>query len=197
MLAARRTGSLRPFAASALGCGVLAVAVVLLAGSPHPAPPPGTRLFTDRAVGFALSYPTSWTALRASDPQVALLATDRSRSLALLVRATPLGIHVRDVTLADLPDLRPLTDRLIRADRRAHQLEEPAEVEIHGLAGFAYVSTERPAPTTPPVAHIHYFLFDGPTLIALVFQIEHPARLRAVAPALARIAATLHPTGAQ
>jgi hypothetical protein len=40
------------------------------------------------------------------------------------------------------------------------------------------------------IGHVHYFLFTGGTLIALVFQVGDAGHLGAVAPALARIATT-------
>lgn len=179
--------------ACVLIAGVALVLVMLASSGSHAARGAGTpaRTITDRTARFSLALPGGWQRLPDPDPQIALLAADRDRSLALLVRVTALGLPNRRVTLAELPAFRPLADRLITSDPRVRLLLPPAEVEIHGLVGYAYVYVERATPAAAPDAHIHYLLFDGARLVALVFQLSHPAQLHALAPALARIAGTL------
>jgi hypothetical protein len=197
----------RTFAAACVLIAGVALVVVVLAGSSaqttrgtgsggaqkRVAPSPAWT-FNDRAAGFSLTLPAGWRRLPDSDPQVALLAASPDRSLALLVRVTALGLPNRPVAVAQLPAFRSLADRLINSDPRVRLLLPPAEVDIHGLVGYAYVYTERVTPAAAPDAHIHYLLFDRGTLIALVFQLAHPAQLHSVAPALARIAGTLRVT---
>jgi hypothetical protein len=147
------------------------------------------------ALRLSLRFPRAWRRVASSDPQVPLLIASPGDADALLVRITSLGLGVHQVTLAQLPTLKPLTDRLIAADRRTRLLGPPVEVDIDRLPGYAYVYTLPSAAASARSAHVHYFLFDGPTVIALVFQVADARRLHAVAPALARIAATLTVSG--
>jgi hypothetical protein len=179
-----------------LVAAVVSAAFVLWPSATRPrhAHPTRTTPLRRAPPSFSISYPRGWTRLPSTDPQVALLATSPGRALALLVRVIPLGLSVTHVGLPQLPTLRPLTDRLVHADRGIELLQPPAEVDIHGLVGWAYVYTERDAVTRHRVAHVHYFIFRGPTLLALVFQVAEANRLRNLAPSLARIAATLRVT---
>lgn len=149
----------------------------------------GLTRFSDPAAGFAISYPSDWASRATATAQLPLLVSSPGGAEALLVRVTDLGLTARHVTLRQLPDLLPLTNRLVNADPRAHLLQRPATVDLGGLPGYAYVYTEAAA-RGPRLAHVEYFLFSGPTMIALVFQVSRASRLTADGRALARIAAT-------
>ena len=154
----------------------------------------GTRTFTDPAARFAISYPASWTRLVSPDASVALLVAAPGRSEAMLVRVTHLGLVNRRITLSQLPTLRPLTDRLVHADSGVRLLQPPAEVQLGGVPGWAYAYTAASGPNGARIGHVHYFLFAGGTLIAIVFQVGDAAHMAALAPALARIARTFRTT---
>jgi len=114
--------------------------------------------------------------LDASDPQVELLVTRPDGSASLLVRVTSLELGLGRVTPRELPALKPLTDRLVRSDRRVALLRPAAPVSLGGLRVIA-IST--PSPTRPPGSRpltCTTFLFQGPTMLALVSRLhERPA----------------------
>jgi len=151
---------------------------------------PGLTRFSDPTAGFSISYPSNWARLTTSSPQVPLLVSSPGGTEALLVRVTHLGLAVQHVTVKELPVLLPLTNRLVNADPRTHLLQRPMEVDLGGLPGYAYVYTEAVAHGGEPLAHVQYFLFSGPTMIALVFQITDAKRLTVDGAALARVADT-------
>lgn len=150
----------------------------------------GRTTFTDSGARFAISYPAGWTRLVSSDPQVPLLVAAPGHTEALLIRVSHLGLAARRITQSQLPALRPLTNRLVHTNPRVRLLQPPAEVKLGGLAGWAYAYTTTSGAHGARIGHVHYFLFSGGTLIALVFQVGDAGRLSALAPALARIAGT-------
>jgi hypothetical protein len=150
----------------------------------------GLTRFHDGTLGFSITYPSSWRRLSSGDPQVPLLASSPGGAEALLVRTTHLGLTVGAVTMGELPKLLPLTNRLVHADPGVHLLLPAAEVRLGGLPGYAYVYTEAGSARGARIAHVHYFLFSGPALIALVFQVSNASRLTAVSPVIERIART-------
>jgi hypothetical protein len=155
----------------------------------------GMATFTDPAARFAISYPASWTRLVSTDRQIPLLVAAPGHSEAMLVRVTHLGLAAGPITQGQLPALRPLTNRLVDADARVRLLQPPAEVRLGGLPGWAYAYTAANGAHGTRIGHVHYFLFAGGTLIALVFQVGDAGHLGAVAPALARIAASFRTVG--
>jgi hypothetical protein len=152
--------------------------------------PTGLHTFRDPAVGFSISYPSSWRRLSSPDSQVPLLLSSPGGSEALLIRVTRLGLSVPTVTLRDLPTLLPLTNRLVDAGSHVHQLQPPAEVELGGLPGYGYAYTSAGSSRTSRLAHVQYFLFSGGTLISLVFQTRDPGRLTAAGRGFLRVAET-------
>jgi hypothetical protein len=202
---ARLTPALRPRARLALGAGVLALAAAGILAATLAARGPGrseapigaprasapVRFHAD---GFSIAYPPTWTRVPSGDPQVALLVRAPGGGEALLVRMTQLALAVPRVRRAELPVLRALTDRLVHADPGVHLVQPPAEVLIDGVPGWAYAYTEAGPSGGTRLAHVHYFLFAGRTLVALVFQVSRPSRLRTVSPSLATIAASFRTT---
>ena len=156
------------------------------AATPPISVPPGFSLFRSQRYGFAIAYPSSWR--RIASRRVPLLVA-RGEAASLLVRVTSVGL---DVTPETLPEVRELTDSLVRADRRVELLEEPSQVSLGGVPGFRYLYTFE-ADTGTRGAHVHYFLFHRGRMITLVFQALPAARLDDQAPIFERIAQTLRP----
>ena len=156
------------------------------AASPrHPAAPPGWVRFRDPAGKLSLAYPASWRRLSPGDPDVRLVATG-GRSASVLVRSVDLGYRVGR---ANLPAVKRLTDRLVTARRGVRLLSAPKPVELDGLPGWFYFYEFR-AGRRAAGAHSHYFLFDGATMITLVFQSVPAGRFPALSGTFDRIAGT-------
>lgn len=151
------------------------------AGRAHPGRVPGSR----RALLDLLSR-----RLDASDPQVELLVTRPDGSASLLVRVTSLELGLGRVTPRELPALKPLTDRLVRSDRRVALLRPAAPVSLGGLPGYRYLYTFPDAATGQPTAHLHYFPLPGTNDAGAGLQVARATRLRSISSQLAPVAVT-------
>jgi hypothetical protein len=178
--------------AAALGlAAVLALVVGGVVGRsivPAPAPErPSTVRFWDTLTDVSISYPATWLRRIAKDQAVRLVASapDESASVSVSVRKTDL----ETVTFDTLPIVRPLTDDLLRVDKRVAKIGEPVPVRVGGLPGYRYTYTYRKDDGTDG-AHIHYYLFKGQRLIQMVLQAVPAARLPALQSTFDRIAAT-------
>lgn len=120
--------------------------------------------FRDDEWGFALSYPSEWERVSTDDPAVRLLVTPDGQN-SILVRAVTLEV---EVTEDDLPSVRTLTDDLIGDE--VEILAEPAGVVLGELPGIYYVYTFVDAASDQEGVHLHYFVFDGDTMITIVLQ---------------------------
>ena len=178
-----------------VGALVLAAVLALIVGGvvgrsivPSPAPErPATTRFQDTLTDIAVSYPADWVRRSPRDQAVRLIAAaaDESASVSVSVRKSGL----EPITDETLPVVRPLADDLLRADNRITRISEPVAVKVGGLPGYRYQYTYRQRGGAEG-AHVHYFLFKEQRLIQLVLQAVPAARLPALAPTFARIAAT-------
>jgi hypothetical protein len=154
----------------------------------------GRTQFRDPAGAFAGSYPSSWQRLSSSDPQVVLLASGPGGA-SYLVRKTPLAVAV---TNANLLAAKQLTERVVRSGKDVKFLRltgnrsQPEVLSLGGLPGFLYLYTFVDPTTGQTGAHAHYFLFDGKTMITLVFQSLPSNNFTALAPLFDRIVNTFH-----
>jgi hypothetical protein len=170
---------------------VLALVVGGLVGRsivPSPAPErPAPVRFADTVTDVSISYPATWVRRITNDTAVRLVASapDASASLSVSVRKSDLEA-VTDDTLSIV---RPLTDELLRQDKRIGAIGEPVAVKIGGLPGYRYTYTYTKADGSDG-AHVHYFLFKGARLIQLVLQAVPASRLQALQPTFDRIAGT-------
>lgn len=160
--------------------------------SPAKSAAPAVVRFHETGADFWLSYPVTWTRVQSPDPEVPLLVVAPDRSLALQVRRSATGLE--QITRDTLAIPKPLTDRLVRAIKRAKLVKPAQPVELGGLIGWRYRYTlgadER--------ARDHYFLFKPARrglLVALVFEARSAARLNAAAPQIERITRSLRDGG--
>jgi hypothetical protein len=155
---------------------------------PEPAPErPSTVRFWDTLTDVSISYPATWLRRIAKDQAVRLVASapDESASVSVSVRK----IDLDTVTFDTLPIVRPLTDDLLREDKRVAEIGEPVRVRVGGLPGYRYTYTYRKGDGTDG-AHIHYYLFKGQRLIQMVLQAVPATRLPAMQSTFDRIAET-------
>jgi len=141
---------------------------------PQPQKPPATRRFTDTLTDVSIAYPGTWLRRFAEDQAVRFVASspDASAAVSISVRKSDL----ETITMDTLPIVRPLTDDLLRQDRRIRSIPEPVAVTLDGLPGYRYTYTYRRAGGGDG-AHIHYFLFKGDRVIQLVLQAVPAAKL--------------------
>ncbi len=179
---------------------LLAVAAMLVgkelvsspSAPPKPTPkrssaaPAGLVRFTDPVGRFSISYPPAWRRLMSRDSQVRLLAARDAASV--LVRTQPLGTPVGPESLGAA---KKLTDNLVRSAGTIKLLNKARQVTLGGLSGYLYLYTFKDSAAAGQlVAHAHYFLFRGETLLTVVFQAQPADRFAALVPLFDRIAAT-------
>jgi hypothetical protein len=133
--------------------------------APKPVPAGFTQFRSDQA-GFELAYPANWTRLSPKDPQVILLASQGTQD-SFLVRVSELQ---QSVGPQDFPALRQITDKLVTANKSVQMLTEPKQVELGGLPGFFYFYNFKDPSSGQEGTHSHFFLFNGKTMMSLVFQ---------------------------
>src|SRR5262249_32260537 len=150
--------------------------------------PAGFSSFRSDQAGFEMAYPSTWTKLSPKDPQVLLLASQGTQD-TLLVRASELP---EPVGPAQLPAARQVTDKLVVSNRSVQMITEPKQIELGGLPGFFYFYSFKDAASGQEGAHSHFFLFNGKTMISMVFQALPRERFAAAAPTFDKIAASFH-----
>ena len=144
------------------------------AQAPPQPKPPATHRFTDTLTDVSIAYPGTWVQRFAEDRAVRFVASspDASGAVSISVRKSDL----ETITMDTLPIVRPLTDDLLREDRRIRSIPEPVAVTADGLPGYRYTYTYR-REGGGDGAHIHYFLFKGDRVIQLVLQAVPAAKL--------------------
>ncbi len=148
------------------------------------ATPTGFVTFRDSRRTFSIAYPASWQRLRSGSAGVELLA--RRGGASLLVRTVPTGFTFGP---SNLVAARALTDTIVAAGTGVRLLGRPARVRLGGLDGFAYTYSFA-APGGERGAHVHYLLFDGTRLIAVVLQALPADELARAGPVFAQILGT-------
>ena len=154
---------------------------------PEPEPEPGPKHFTDTLTDVSIAYPNSWVLRMSKDQSVRLVASSRDASAAVSISVRQSGLET--ITPATLPIVRPLTDDLLREDKRIRTLPEPEAITRDGLPGYRYTYTYR-TDGGGEGAHIHYFLFKGDRLIQMVLQAVPAAKLASLQPTFDEIART-------
>ena len=151
---------------------------------------PGFSAYRDPGGLFAGSYPSGWQRIApANDASVVLLAQS-GNGASLLVRKTTVSAQV---SVANLASAQRLTDSVVHSDKSVQLLRPPQQVTLSGLPGYLYLYTFKDPSTGVQGAHAHYFLFDGATMVTLVFQAVPPNSILTQAPLFDRIAKTFHP----
>ena len=162
----------------------------------RPTPPAKTPVvhftpFTDPAGTFGGSYPSTWKRLPTGSlgaSQVVLLVSG-PEGVSYLVEKTPIGAVVN---ASNILAAKQFTARVVRKGNDVKFLHQPEVVTLGGLPGYLYLYTFTDRKTGEQGAHAHYFLFDGKTMITLVFQSLPSTSFLAAAPLFDRIAQTFH-----
>ncbi|HEY6421879.1 MAG TPA: hypothetical protein VIY28_01260 [Pseudonocardiaceae bacterium] len=157
-------------------------------GTPPGATPGGFTEFSSQQAGFALSYPTAWSKLAAKDPQVLLLVSQGPQD-SFLVRALELP---EPVTAQQLPAAKQVTDQIVASNKTAKMITEPKQIELGGLPGFFYFYSFQDPTTGQEGAHSHFFLFNGKTMLSLVFQSLPKDHFASTAPTFDQITSSFH-----
>ena len=142
--------------------------------------------FKDPAGAFEGAYPRTWKRITTSNSQVVLLA-EGPDGASYLVRKTPI---TAPVDAANLTAALKLTNRVVKSGINVKLLRKPEEVSLGGLPGLLYLYTFTDPTTGETGAHAHYFLFQGKTMITLVFQSLPSNNFVSLAPLFDRIAST-------
>ncbi|MGI8429911.1 MAG: hypothetical protein ACR2OB_11565 [Solirubrobacteraceae bacterium] len=153
---------------------------------PASTPPPGLLAFHDPAGAFQGTYPAGWQRLSSADRAVVLLAASNNGA-SVLVRKTQIGTAVNASNLAAA---KSLTDRVVKGGNKVSLLRPVQQITLGGLPGYLYLYTFQDPGTGGPGAHAHYFLFQGTTMITLVFQALPATSISSFAPLFDRVAST-------
>ncbi len=148
---------------------------------------PRTVRFTDTLTDVSIAYPSTWDRRIAADQAVRLVASSPDASAAVSISVRKSGLET--ITTETLPIVRPLTDDLLREDKRIGAVPEPVAVVVDGLPGYRYTYDYR-RDEGGRGAHIHYFLFKGPRLIQMVMQAVPASKLPSLQETFDEIAAT-------
>jgi hypothetical protein len=128
--------------------------------------PAGFSEFRSEQAGFELAYPSAWTRLSPKDPQVLLLLSQGTQD-SFLVRASELQ---EPVGAQQLAAARQMTDKIVTSNKSVQLVTDPKQIELGGLPGFFYFYSFKDPSTGLEGAHSHFFLFNGKTMISMVFQ---------------------------
>lgn len=148
--------------------------------------PVGFSKLRSEAAGFEMAYPSGWTKLSPKDPQVLLLIAQGTQD-SVLVRASELQ---EPVGPQQLPAARQVTDKLVTSNESVQMITEPRQIELGGLSGFFYYYSFKDTTSGQEGAHSHFFLFNGKTMISMVFQTLPRDRFAATAPTFDKISAS-------
>jgi hypothetical protein len=142
--------------------------------------------FRSEQAGFELAYPASWSKLTTKDPQVLLLVSQGTED-SFLVRSLELQAPVGPPQLAAA---KQLTDQIVMSNKTVQMITEPKQIELGGLPGFFYFYSFKDTATEQDGVHSHYFLFNGKTMLSLVFQALPKEHFSASAPTFDKITST-------
>lgn len=150
--------------------------------------PAGFIQFRNDQAGIELAYPSTWTKLTPKDPQILLLIAQGTQD-SVLVRASELQEAVGPQQLAAA---KQVTDKLVMSNKTVQMITEPKQITLGGLPGFFYFYSFKDSATGQEGAHSHFFLFNGKTMISMVFQTLPRERFASTAPTFDKIAASFH-----
>lgn len=128
--------------------------------------PAGFSEFRNEHAGFGLAYPSGWTKLSPKDPQVLLLLAQGTQD-SFLVRTSELQ---EPVGVPQLPAARQVTDKIVMSNKSVQLMSDPKQIEVGGFPGFFYLYSFKDPATGQEGVHSHFFLFNGKTMISMVFQ---------------------------
>lgn len=128
--------------------------------------PAGFSEFRSEQAGFRLAYPSSWTKLSPKDPQVLLLLSQGTED-SFLVRTSDLQ---ESVGPQQLPALRQTTEKIVTSNKTVQLITDPKSIQLGGFPGFFYLYSFKDPATGQEGVHSHFFLFNGKTMVSMVFQ---------------------------
>lgn len=152
------------------------------------AKPAGFSEFRSDQAGFELAYPSDWTKLSPKDPQILLLVSQGPQD-SFLVRTSQLEEAVGP---QQLPALKQVTDKLVTSNKTVQMVAGPNQIELGGMPGFYYFYNFTDPATGQQGAHSHFFLFNGKTMISMVFQSLPKEHFTESAKVFDQIANSLH-----
>jgi hypothetical protein len=150
--------------------------------------PAGFSEFRSEQAGFELAYPSDWTKLSAKDPQVLLLLSQGPQD-SMLVRVSELQEAVGP---QQLPAMKQVTDKLVASNKTVQMVAGPNQIELGGLPGYYYFYNFTDPATGQQGSHSHFFLFNGKTMISMVFQSLPKEHFAASAKTYDQVANSLH-----
>ncbi len=150
--------------------------------------PIGFSEFRNEQAGFELAYPSDWTKLSAKDPQVLLLLSQGPQD-SMLVRVSELQEAVGP---AQLPAMKQVTDKLVASNKTVQMVAGPNQIELGGLPGYYYFYNFSDPATGQQGSHSHFFLFNGKTMISMVFQSMPKEHFAESAKTFDQVANSLH-----
>jgi hypothetical protein len=153
--------------------------------------PVGFTEFRSERAGFQLAYPATWTRLSPKDPQVLLLVSQGTQD-SFLVRANELP---EPIGPQQLPAAKQLTDKIVTSNKSVQMITDPKPLMLGGFPGFFYFYSFTDPTTGQEGAHSHFFLFNGKTMISMVFQALPKERFSEAAKTFDQIAASFHALG--
>ena len=124
--AGRRGGGLILAAVLALKVGGVVGGTIVPKPAPKPQRPPDTVRFTDTLTDVAIAYPATWVRRAPKDQQVRFVASSPDASAGVSVSVRRSGLE--PITSRTLSVVRPLTDDLLRADKRITAIADPVAV---------------------------------------------------------------------
>lgn len=128
--------------------------------------PAGFSEFRNEQAGFGLAYPSHWTKLSPKDPQVLLLLSQGTQD-SFLVRASELQ---EPVGPQQLSAARQMTEKIVTSNKSIQLVTDPKQINLGGFPGFFYFYSFKDPTTGQEGTHSHFFLFNGKTMISMVFQ---------------------------
>ncbi|HSZ30000.1 MAG TPA: hypothetical protein VK784_09630, partial [Pseudonocardiaceae bacterium] len=63
-----------------------------------------------------------------------------------------------------------MTDKIVTSNKSVQLVTDPKQIELGGFPGFFYFYSFKDPTTGLEGAHSHFFLFNGKTMISMVFQ---------------------------
>ncbi|MGH3751356.1 MAG: hypothetical protein ACRDRP_01445 [Pseudonocardiaceae bacterium] len=152
--------------AAVFGPGLLTPGTPAKAANATNSTPADFTQFRSEQAGFELAYPTSWSKLNPPDPQILLLVAQGTQE-SFLVRFSELQQPIGPL---ELPAAKQVTDQIVTANKTVQMVAEPKQIELGGFPGFFYFYSFKDPTSGQEGVHSHYFLFNGKTMISLVFQ---------------------------
>lgn len=129
----------------------------------------------DREGGYSIELPTNWQLFEQEqeDPQIRMVAGDRSGQNNVRIRVSPLAQPVIiDSKTPDsvLAEFQAQFDKYIDDGENVREVIQRQRVNINGLQGWWYLYSFNDSRGQEEGLHSHFFLMGGSKLYVLVFQ---------------------------